>query len=180
MEKDDLLILDLGCGKKKTPNSIGVDISEKYDADVVHDLNRYPYPFEDESARHVILDNVLEHLNEPLKALEEIHRVLHQGGTVKVVVPYFRSAWAAMDPTHKTFFSVQTFHYFDRRHEYCQRYEYVDYRFDVESVVFNETLTNGFMRSLVVKLANRWPTKYEIYLSHLFPLDDLTFLLRKV
>ena len=29
------------------------------------------------------------------------------------MVPYFRSVWAHIDPTHKHFFTVQSFIYFD-------------------------------------------------------------------
>ena len=39
-------ILDLGCGKRKQKDAIGVDMSEDSDADVIHDLNKFPYPFE--------------------------------------------------------------------------------------------------------------------------------------
>ena len=39
------IIIDLGCGMKKTPNSIGVDSNKSVNPDVVHDLNTFPYPF---------------------------------------------------------------------------------------------------------------------------------------
>ena len=47
MEK--IKILDLGCGKKKRPGSVGVDINPNSDADIIHDLNVFPYPFENSS-----------------------------------------------------------------------------------------------------------------------------------
>jgi hypothetical protein len=40
-------ILDLGCGKKKRDDPIGVDWSDRHDADVIQDLNMLPYPFSD-------------------------------------------------------------------------------------------------------------------------------------
>ena len=96
-------ILDLGCGKKKRPGTIGVDYSDRHDADVIHDLNVFPYPFESDSIDKVYLDNVLEHLDEPMRVMNEVHRITKTGGEVKVIVPYFRSVWAFIDPTHKTF-----------------------------------------------------------------------------
>ncbi len=36
-------ILDLGCGKKKREGAIGVDFSDRHAADVIHDLNVFPY-----------------------------------------------------------------------------------------------------------------------------------------
>ena len=41
-----LRILDLGCGMKKTPGSIGIDNYKDSDADFIHDLESFPYPFD--------------------------------------------------------------------------------------------------------------------------------------
>ncbi|MEI6756600.1 MAG: methyltransferase domain-containing protein [Chlorobium sp.] len=173
-------ILDLGCGKKKRPGAIGVDYSDRHNADVIHDLNSFPYPFKENEFDEIYLDNVLEHLDNPMRVMEEAHRIVSQNGLVVVIVPYFRSVWAFIDPTHKHFFTVESFAYYDPDHIICQRYDYVNTRFKVEKVIFNETLTNGWLKKIVVKLANKWPFRYEYYFSHLFPLDDITFYLRKV
>lgn len=174
------MILDLGCGKKKRPGSIGVDYSNRHNADVIHDLNVFPYPFESNSVDQVYLDNVLEHLDEPMRVMEEVHRISKFGGAVKVIVPYFRSVSAFTDPTHKHFFSVDSFAYYDPDHIICQRYDYVKTRFKIDRIVFNETFVNRRMKKLIVKLANRWPYRYESYLSHLFPLDEITYYLHKI
>ncbi len=55
-------ILDRGCGKKKRQGAVGVDFNERTDADIIHDLNLFPYPFEDEIYDEVYIDNTLEHL----------------------------------------------------------------------------------------------------------------------
>ena len=39
-------IIDLGCGIKKTLGAIGVDLNDSIKPDVKHDLNKFPYPFE--------------------------------------------------------------------------------------------------------------------------------------
>ena len=54
-----LKILDLGCGKKKRPGSVGVDHLDRHAADVIHDLNVFPYPFPDNECDVIYLDNVL-------------------------------------------------------------------------------------------------------------------------
>jgi SAM-dependent methyltransferase len=177
------ILLDLGCGKKKRPGCIGVDISDRHGADVIHDLNAFPYPFSDSSVDYVFMDNVLEHLDSPMDVMAEVHRVLKPGGGVKVIVPYFRSVWAYIDPTHKTFFTVDSFAYYDPTHVICQRYDYVATRFKVDRVVFNETLPTRWFKvfkRLIIFIANKFPIKYEIYLSHIFPLDDITYYLRKI
>ena len=174
------MILDLGCGNKKREGTVGVDHNDRTAADIVHNLNKFPYPFPDSSVDHIYMDNVLEHLDDVIRVMEEVHRVLKPDGTVKIIVPYFRSVWAFVDPTHKSFFSVASFAYFDPEHIVCQRYDYTRARFCKEKLVFNETIPNGFLKKLVVRIANRWPWGYEYYLSHLYPLDDVTFYLRKV
>ena len=110
----------------------------------------------------------------------ELYRICKVGASIKVIVPYFRSVWASIDPTHKTFFTVESFAYYDPDHIICQRYDYVDARFKVERIVFNETLKDKAFTKLVVKLANKFPQRYEHYFSHLYPLDDISYYLRKV
>lgn len=175
-----LKILDLGCGKKKRPGSIGVDYSDRHNADVIHDLNVFPYPFESDSIDQVYLDNVLEHLDKPMRVMEEVHRIIKLGGEVKVVVPYFRSIWAFIDPTHQTFYTVDSFAYYDPRHIICQRYDYTEARFIVKKILFNETLSNTLFKKICILFANRYPYHYERYLSHLYPLDDITYYLQAV
>jgi SAM-dependent methyltransferase len=173
-------ILDLGCGNKKRAGAIGVDYTKRYNADVIHDLNFYPYPFESNSIDMVYLDNVLEHLNNPMQVMNEVYRILRPNGDVKIMVPYFRSPWAFIDPTHKTFYTVDSFCYYDPRHIICKRYDYTDARFFIDKVVFNETLKdNRWTKKMMIKFANKFPNKYEKYLSHFYPLDELTFYLRK-
>ena len=173
-------VLDLGCGNKLRPGAVGIDFNRRTKATIVHNLNVFPYPIEAEVFDEVYLDNVLEHLDSVLAVMEEVYRITAPGGLVKVIVPYFRSTWAAIDPTHTHFFTVNSFNYFDPDDILCQRYDYTLARFKVEKVVFNETLKNRWFRQRVVNMANRWPSRYEYYASHLFPLDDLSFYLRRL
>jgi len=85
------LILDLGCGKKNRPGTIGVDYNARVGGDISHDLNVFPYPFENDSVDKSYFDNCLEHLDSPLSVMEELFRILKIGSTVEVIVPYFRS-----------------------------------------------------------------------------------------
>jgi len=176
----ETLILDLGCGNKKREGTVGVDFNDRSQADIVHDLNQFPYPFEDGTVDHIYLDNVLEHLHDTLSVMEEIYRLLKKDGTVKVIVPYFRSVWAFIDPTHRVFFSVASFSYFDPNHIICKKYDYTQARFATEKIVFNETVPTRSCKKVIKSIANKWPWGYEYYLSHLFPLDDITFYLKKL
>jgi SAM-dependent methyltransferase len=180
MVEKEKLILDLGCGNKKRTGTIGVDFNSRTDADIIHDLNVFPYPFDDCSIDMVYIDNTLEHLDNVIRVMEEIYRIVKPGGRVKVIVPYFRSLWAFIDPTHTHYFTVDSFSYYDPNHIICNRYDYTLARFGTEKIIFNETLDNRLLKRPVVYLANKWPLRYERFLSHLIPLDDITFYLKRL
>ena len=173
-------VLDVGCGNRKRAGAVGIDINPRSGADVIHDLNRFPYPLPDAAFDEIYVDNVLEHLEDVIRVMEELHRIAKPGALVKVIVPYFRARWAFIDPTHRHFFTVESMGYFDPANPDCAQYDYSLARFSVERRVFNETLRNGLLKRLVLLGANLRPGAYERLLSHLYPLDDLTFYLRAI
>lgn len=103
-------VLLLGCGKTRIPGAIGVDRTpiDGY-VDVIHDLDIIPYPFEDNSASEIHLYHVLEHLHDPLKKLEELHRILMPEGILFIRVPHFSSMGAFSDMTHVRPFGYTSF-----------------------------------------------------------------------
>lgn len=108
------VIMNLGCGKTRIPDSIGVDCAAIPGCvDVVHDLNVTPYPFDDDFADEIHFYHVLEHLDDPVRKLEEIHRILKPGGILYMRVPHFSSNGAFTDITHKRPFSYYSFDVFD-------------------------------------------------------------------
>lgn len=104
------VVINLGCGKTRIPGSIGVDrVAIAGSVDVVHDLNVTPYPFESDFADEIHFYHVLEHLDEPVRKLEEVHRILKPGGVLHMRVPHFSSNGAFTDITHKRPFSYFSF-----------------------------------------------------------------------
>jgi len=108
--------LNLGCGEKKIAGFTGVDKIRTEATDIVHDLDSYPYPFPNNSADEILMDNVLEHLSDTIRTMEEIWRICRPGAVVKINVPYFKSNSAFTDPTHKHFFTENSFKYFQAGH----------------------------------------------------------------
>ncbi|MFA5155630.1 MAG: methyltransferase domain-containing protein [Patescibacteria group bacterium] len=104
--------LNLGCGRKKLDGFTGVDRIKTPAVDVIHDLNVFPYPFPDNSAEEIVMDNVLEHLDDVVKVMTEIYRLAAPDALVRIYVPYFKSNSAFTDPTHRHFFSETSFKYF--------------------------------------------------------------------
>jgi len=173
-------ILDIGCGKAKYPGSIGVDISGKTDADIIHNLNTIPYPFDDNVFDCIICDNVIEHLDDVIKTMNELWRISKKGARIKIDVPYFRSVYASIDPTHKHFFTYNSFNYFDEKHLFNELYKFSDLTFEVEKVSFDESISSNVLQRFIKYFANKKPQFYEINISHLFPLNQLTFYLKTV
>jgi SAM-dependent methyltransferase len=129
--------LHLGCGNEILPGWINHDLAELPGVDVVHDLDSYPWPFEDDRFAEIRMHHVLEHLSEPVRAIEELHRIARDGGTVEVRVPYWNSTDWATDPTHKTPFSEYSFDFFDpdTRHGRERPY-YSTARFTIRSKIY--------------------------------------------
>lgn len=180
MSDSNSTILDLGCGTRKRQGALGLDSNPVTGADIIHDLDIFPYPLKDSQFEEVYMDNVLEHLENVIGTMEEIHRISKPNANVKIIVPYFRARWAFIDPTHRHFFTVGSFSYFDPESIVHKIYPYSKVTFKPEKIVFNETIQRGWFMSIIKAVANRWPDAYERNLSPFFPLDDLSFYLKVI
>lgn len=171
--------LDIGCGQKKREGFTGIDILDLPGVDIVHDLTIFPYPLEDSCAEEIVMDNSLEHFSDPISILEELYRISKPNARITIIVPYFRSFYNAIDLTHKSNFSVYAFSHFDPTHPFYERYSYSKIKFVVEKREFEKNRkSKNPLRLFIQAFANRNPEKYEEKLSHLYPLEDLTFTLR--
>jgi predicted SAM-dependent methyltransferase len=170
--------LDLGCGISKREGYLGVDCIQLPGIDLVHDLNKLPYPFKDGEIDEVFMDNVLEHLDNPLKVMEEVYRICKDGAKITISVPYFRSFYATIDPTHRNFFGVNWFNYFDPDHLFHKKYQYTKAKLSVKMIEFDREFQNSkksFLHRFFLRYAGKDPEKYERKFSHLYPLNSLTF-----
>ena len=96
------MTLDIGCGKRKIePDSIGIDASADSAADKVWNLDRYPWPLDDGQFSRVHMSHVIEHLEDPMRAMAEVYRVAQDGADVFVITPHFSSHNSYVDPTHR-------------------------------------------------------------------------------
>ena len=109
----DKTIINIGCGKTRIPGSVGVDcVKIPGYVDVVHDLNVTPYPFDTNFSDEIHFYHVLEHLDNPVEKIEEIHRILKPSGVLYMRVPHFSSNGAFTDITHKRPYSYYSFDIF--------------------------------------------------------------------
>jgi len=109
-------ILDLGCGnnkyKSKKDMVIGIDNVKLKNVDVIHDLNKFPYPFKKNEFDLIYTSHTLEHLDNLDKVFQELIRIIKPRGRILIRVPHFSCGVSYRDPTHKRLFSYFTFDYF--------------------------------------------------------------------
>lgn len=135
--------LDLACGNNKKEGYLGVDVSKDTQADIIVDLERYPWVIEmkkDKNGNWVTKDDLqdtelsffvsafaensvyeihachyIEHVSDLKAFMEEIYRIMIPGGRVIFYAPYYSSMRSIQDYTHKRFISESTFLYFDKK-----------------------------------------------------------------
>jgi SAM-dependent methyltransferase len=106
------LTLDVGCGINKYPGAIGIDRNPRTRADVLCDLDHFPYPFRDNSFAAVRVVHVIEHLSDVIRAMEEFHRISEPRGRLFLATPHYTDFSSFCDPTHRwhlNSFSFRTF-----------------------------------------------------------------------
>jgi SAM-dependent methyltransferase len=105
-------MLDVGCGIGDMlmfySNSVGVDINA-FNVNFCKQRGREAYempidnlPFENGSFDSVLLDNVLEHILDPVPLLTEIKRVMRKDGVLLIGVPGIKGQ--SSDSDHKVFY----------------------------------------------------------------------------
>jgi len=106
-------VLDVGCGigdmVKYRPGCVGVDVNElNVDFCRRRGLEAYlmPFdqlPFDTASFDSLLLDNVLEHLSDPVPLLNEIKRVMRPDGFLVIAVPGLYGQ--ICDSDHKVYYN---------------------------------------------------------------------------
>jgi ubiquinone/menaquinone biosynthesis C-methylase UbiE len=104
--------LNLGCGRDIRKDYLNVDYFKSGGVNKVVNLNKFPYPFKDNLFEEIIMYDILEHLNDPVKVLEEIYRISKNKAIIKIRVPHFSSANTWGDLTHKRGFSSTFLDYY--------------------------------------------------------------------
>lgn len=168
-------ILHIGPGANKLMGAYGVDILQMPSVDLVHDLDRFPWPLESESYDLVFAQSVFEHLRDQVAAVKEIHRVLKPGGRFLVMVPYFRHLDAFNDPTHEHFYTSRSFDYFlagDKN----SLYEYTDCKFLKVGFWYGwPNRSSSSLLELFKGFLVRSPKLYDQFFSLIFPCKVVTW-----
>ncbi len=151
MEKS---ILDIGCGTDKVQGAVGIDRVKLPGVDVVHDLNKFPYPFKNETFDEVYLLDVIEHLDNVVGVIEECYRLLKPGGKLHIRVVYWNHKYAWSDPTHNRGFSEISFEFFTgKRRSYYTKAHFKDMSI---SYIYDQRALKIFKSKRLVKLLSKF------------------------
>jgi SAM-dependent methyltransferase len=92
--------------------------------DVVHDVERFPWPLPDAHFTRILCSHLVEHLDPRLtvRFMDECWRVCEPGGWLFVITPYAGSFGFWQDPTHTKAWNEATPAYFDPAHELYRLY----------------------------------------------------------
>ncbi len=121
----DKIKVDIGCGARKPEGFIGVDIYPWPGVDIVADLTKV-FPFPDNTVDEIRAYDCLEHLPNIIHSMNEIWRICKPGATVDILVPSTDGRGAFQDPTHVSFWNINSFMYysieFPQYLQLCQSY----------------------------------------------------------
>ena len=145
------ILLDIGCGKNKSrPEFVGLDKRPLEGVDIVHDLEVFPYPLDDESCLTIVGSHIIEHIKPWLMIdfMNELWRLLVPNGQLALSHPYGVNAFFVQDPTHCNPMSERTYQYFDPDYPLYQIYEPKPWRIEKGFPVWQNT---GMMECILRK-----------------------------
>ena len=159
-------VLDVGCGINKYPGSIGLDVSPRTRADVVADLDHFPYPFRANAFREVRAIHVIEHVADVIRTLEEFHRLLLPGGRAIIVTPHYTDFSSFCDPTHRWHLNSFSLRYFGEDNAGFGYYSAVRFR-EISVRVKLLALWRYLGFEFLVNRSRRFRRFWEYYLCYL-------------
>lgn len=168
-------ILSVGSGKiAEREDVVRLDISKETGADVVWDLNVTPYPFEEGEFDKIECFDVIEHVDNIPKVMQECFRILNNDGVMCITTPHYSSPNSFIDPTHKFHLSIFSFDCFSDEHKYSY-YSGARFKIDEKKIIFQGPRLRKF---ILTRFANKYPKFYEEHLAWIFPAWFMYFEMR--
>jgi len=117
--------LNLGANDRRVDGFISVDIDEP--ADQIVDLDRI-WPWRNNTVEEVLAFDVFEHLKDKRHTMNELWRVLKDGGTATIECPNAsKGAGAFQDCTHVSFWTRNDFEYYEKGNFARERFRTSEY-----------------------------------------------------
>jgi hypothetical protein len=139
--------LDIACGQNKQVGYKGIDIAG--DADILHDLNSFPWPIKTGCVKEAFSSHYLEHVPHyrpewPKDGwwmfFDELYRIMAKESTIQIHHPYVKNDRAFWDPTHVRFIHEVTWYYLSADWRKMQGLDHYDTNCNFEVVTINTDL----------------------------------------
>jgi SAM-dependent methyltransferase len=166
-------IVDLGCGSRKTPGSVGVDAYPWPGVDLVADLDQVPWALEDSRFDTIVCNHVIEHVRDTVAFMAEVHRIGKHGAILRVVTPHFSSTCSWQDPTHVRHLSIFWYKLF--AHDGYLGAQTGAFGHVSSSLRFGSSLRGQLGRGICHLWGHR---RWEKHLAFRWPARDITTVLR--
>ncbi len=166
--------VNLGCGKTIKDGWVNLDCIKGSGVDVVHNLNDYPYPFEDSSVDEILCTNLMEHLDNPNRFIQELWRITKHNARIEIETSHFSAAAAWQDITHIRSFSLISLIHYDIKFlggtSLLNNNEDIKFVVDASPVMFR-----GYRWIGLSKLAKSFPMFYEKFLTYIFQIAGIRY-----
>lgn len=185
------LKINLGSGGGTKEGFYGLDIANiDNNVDIVADLNRPLDLLPDNSVSEIFTCHVLEHVNNFIGLMEELHRIVRPNGKIEIRVPHFSNPYHYSDPTHVRFFGAFTMYYFVSAEDQPEFRKvpafYSKCRFKVQSVtitLLNNSLIDRIAFPRLYNFINKNTMRQDFFerrLCRLFPANGLCYELKVI
>lgn len=125
--------LRLGAGSDNDPSFVNHD-KEKFfpHIDVAHDLEVFPWPWDDSSFDYIEMSDVIEHMHANVtQIMDELWRITAPGGLLMIHTVKAGSWQHTQDPTHTRGFEMNSFDYYDPQTDWGKQYRYSDREWEI-------------------------------------------------
>lgn len=176
--------LNLGCGNDYRKGWINVDFNKKVKADVYCDFNKN-LPFKDNTFDYILLDNVLEHIWEHLKFIDEIWRISKPNAIIDIYVPHYTSMYAFKHLAHYHYFGIDSFSIYEPESTFnLERYGKAVFKTEKQELLFfhHNLQRLKFLSKLPINCIFNFSNLWQLFLERLFFIgfDEIHFRLRVI
>jgi SAM-dependent methyltransferase len=178
--------LNIGCGTDIKEGFVNLDQVKLKGVDVVHDLNKFPWPFKNNEFDYINAEQILEHLDNQVKSLQEIWRISKPGAKIHIAVPHYASPGAWFDLTHKHPFGWMSLNYMAankiHKHSVGKRHSHEYGEKEKFNILKRKFIFGRFHKIIGVSLfAHSFPIFYEMFnIAYMLPPRHIEFWIETV
>lgn len=171
---DNCTGLNIGCGNTRMVKAIDggqcINIDKYLTAasDVCIDLEN-GLPFKNHQFKHIIAHNILEHVNDLYRSIEEIDRILAPGGILQIEVPHIGSYNHGTDITHRRGLTFDSFNFLISKSSYLFPSGNSPFKYRLLSFNRENIVNNNLIREYLTEIPQRGT--YQTWIDRVLRFD---------